>query len=138
MATEPSKQKLLWHGYAGIESYLSQFNMLSLDASRPKTIIRLQKFCLSSKAVEGACKNFISRHLKQTITRWKLRHAENMAALCSVIYSNDWNGYWKQACLLAKYWIVTQAFSLENVGLAEKRFCGILKAIVVMVRRAVD
>lgn len=49
---------------------------------------------IGSGQVEGACKHMIGRRLKQTGARWRVRRANRMANLCSLLYSNLWNAYW--------------------------------------------
>lgn len=52
---------------------------------------------IGSGMVEGACKTAIGKRLKQTGARWRLRRLEHMAALCCLIYSDQFDAYWKQA-----------------------------------------
>jgi hypothetical protein len=52
---------------------------------------------IGSGLVEGACKTVIGRRLKQTGARWRIRRLEQMASLCCVLYSNQWETYWSQA-----------------------------------------
>ena len=47
--------------------------------------------------VEGACKTVVGRRLKQTGARWRVRRLERMAALCCVLYGDQWDAYWKKA-----------------------------------------
>lgn len=112
---EETTLDLLWYGYEGIESRLARLSSASLDPASQQAIAHLRTYfeyhrsrvnyrkrlseghSIGSGQVEGACKNLIGRRLKQTGARWKLRRVENMAALCSVMYSNDWNRYWKRA-----------------------------------------
>jgi hypothetical protein len=50
---------------------------------------------IGSGLIEGACKNLIGRRLKQTGARWKVRRVNRMAGLCTVMYADTWNQYWK-------------------------------------------
>ena len=52
---------------------------------------------IGSGMVEGACKTVVGRRLKQTGARWKVRRVERMAALCCVLYGDQWETYWKKA-----------------------------------------
>jgi hypothetical protein len=49
---------------------------------------------IGSGLIEGACKTVIGRRLKQTGARWRVRRVERMAALCCVLYSDQWDAYW--------------------------------------------
>jgi hypothetical protein len=50
---------------------------------------------IGSGQIEGACINLIGRRLKQTGARWRVRKVHRMAGLCAVMYSEQWNHYWK-------------------------------------------
>ena len=50
---------------------------------------------IGSGQIEGACKNLIGRRLKQTAARWRVRRVNRMAGLCAVMYSHQWDHYWK-------------------------------------------
>lgn len=52
---------------------------------------------IGSGLVEGACKTVVGRRLKQTGARWRVRHAEEMTALCCLRYSGLWDAYWSAA-----------------------------------------
>ena len=52
---------------------------------------------IGSGLVEGACKTVVGRRLKQSGARWRVRRAERMASLCCVLYSDQWDAYWKKA-----------------------------------------
>lgn len=49
---------------------------------------------IGSGQIEGACKNLIGRRLKQTGARWRVRRVNQMAGLCALMYSEQWNLYW--------------------------------------------
>jgi hypothetical protein len=51
---------------------------------------------IGSGMVEGACKTAIGLRLKQTGARWRIRRVERMAALCCVLYGDQWDAYWKK------------------------------------------
>ena len=52
---------------------------------------------IGSGQVEGACKNLIGKRLKQTWAKWKVDRLDQMATLCALRYSNQWEKYWNQA-----------------------------------------
>ena len=49
---------------------------------------------IGSGSVEGACKNYLGRRLKQTGARWLIPNANRMAALGSLVYADQWTDYW--------------------------------------------
>jgi hypothetical protein len=49
---------------------------------------------IGSGLIEGACKNYLGRRLKQTGARWLLPNANRMATLGSLIYADQWTDYW--------------------------------------------
>jgi len=49
---------------------------------------------IGSGMIEGACKNYIGRRLKQTGARWLVPNANRMAALGSLVYADQWTDYW--------------------------------------------
>jgi hypothetical protein len=51
---------------------------------------------IGSGLVEGACRTVVGRRLKQTGARWRVRRVERMASLCCVLYSDQWEAYWKK------------------------------------------
>lgn len=51
---------------------------------------------IGSGMVEGACKTAIGRRLKQTGARWRVRRVEHMAALCCLLYSDQFDTYWQK------------------------------------------
>jgi len=52
---------------------------------------------IGSGQVEGACKNFIGKRLKQTWAEWKVERLNRMATICAIRYSEQWKNYWKYA-----------------------------------------
>jgi len=52
---------------------------------------------IGSGQVEGACKHLIGKRLKQTWAKWKVDRLDQMAILCSLRYSDQWERYWRQA-----------------------------------------
>jgi hypothetical protein len=49
---------------------------------------------IGSGLVEGTCKNMIGKRLKLNNPRWRIRRAENMAALRCLHYGKLWEPYW--------------------------------------------
>jgi hypothetical protein len=49
---------------------------------------------IGSGMVEGACKTVVGRRLKCNGARWQVPNAERMAALCCLLYSEQWSAYW--------------------------------------------
>lgn len=52
---------------------------------------------IGSGLIEGACKNLVGRRMKQTGAAWRLERANRMALVCSLLYADQWNTYWKNA-----------------------------------------
>jgi hypothetical protein len=49
---------------------------------------------IGSGMVEGAAKNLVGRRLKQTAARWRVENVNEMAELCCLTYSAQWDLYW--------------------------------------------
>ncbi len=49
---------------------------------------------IGSGLIEGACKNYVGRRLKQTGARWRPDNANRLADLAGLFYSDDWEHYW--------------------------------------------
>ncbi len=49
---------------------------------------------IGSGRVEGAAKNLVGRHLKQTGARWEVGNVNRMAELCCLTYGDRWDLYW--------------------------------------------
>ena len=49
---------------------------------------------IGSGLIEGACKNYVGRRLKQTGARWRPENANHLADLAGLFYSDDWDHYW--------------------------------------------
>jgi hypothetical protein len=49
---------------------------------------------IGSGMIEGACKNYLGRRLKQTGARWLVPNANRMASLGSLVYADQWTDYW--------------------------------------------
>jgi hypothetical protein len=50
---------------------------------------------IGSGLLEGACKTMVGRRLKQGGARWLTPRVENVAALCCLLYSAEWEAFWK-------------------------------------------
>ncbi len=50
---------------------------------------------IGSGLIEGTCKNVIGKRLKLNNPRWRVRRAENMAALRCLHYNDLWQAYWE-------------------------------------------
>jgi hypothetical protein len=51
---------------------------------------------IGSGMIEGACKNYLGRRLKQTGARWLIPNANRMATLGSLVYADQWSDYWNR------------------------------------------
>jgi len=52
---------------------------------------------IGSGQIEGVCKNTLNRRLRLNNARWCPEHAQDMAALCCLHASDQWESYWTQA-----------------------------------------
>ena len=50
---------------------------------------------IGSGLIEGACKTIVGRRLKHTGARWLVLRVENVAALCCLLYSDEWEAFWQ-------------------------------------------
>lgn len=50
---------------------------------------------IGSGLIEGACKTVAGRRLKHGGARWLVPRAENLAALCCLLYSDEWERFWE-------------------------------------------
>jgi hypothetical protein len=110
--------ELMWNGFEGMDRRLQHIGEVAENAedAEKKEAVRLLRGYLTnhcgrlgyrerlakgqsigSGQVEGACKNLIGKRLKQTSARWRVRRANRMATLCSVLYGDQWNLYWNTA-----------------------------------------
>ena len=103
---EQLRRELLEHGAAGVLQRLEPMpeeptglvTYLKPPVDHTAYRQRLVKGpSIGSGMVEGACKTAIGHRLKQTGARWRIRRLEHMAALYSLVYSNQCEAYWKQA-----------------------------------------
>ena len=106
------REALLAHGHAGAQRLIDQ---TAASAARPRQHAALKSLAeylrphvhrlnyaqrlavgrpIGSGLVEGACKNYLGRRLKQTGARWLIPNANRMAVLGSLVYADQWNDYW--------------------------------------------
>jgi hypothetical protein len=52
---------------------------------------------IGSGLIEGCCKNLIGKRLKQTKACWRVPRANKIAAICAIMYSNQWQQAWNNA-----------------------------------------
>lgn len=110
--TVATRKVLLEQGWTGLESFIqNELAAAADDASRNalksvwdylgshqdhlhyrKRLANGQS--IGSGQIEGACKNLIGRRLKANAARWRVRRVNRMAALCTLMYSHQWNTYW--------------------------------------------
>jgi hypothetical protein len=110
---EARRQTLLQGGATALIAELQQQAAQTPSAAHRRALVDLQGYfrpheehtgyserlvqgrSIGSGMVEGACKTVVGKRLKQTGARWRVRHAEQMVALCGVLYSDLWDAYWK-------------------------------------------
>jgi hypothetical protein len=109
---EQARDALLARGHAGIEERIRQTRPTAVRAVERTSLSELEAYLRShasrlnyaqrlaegrtigSGQVEGACKHWIGRRLKQTGARWHNERATRMAGLCALKYTDQWNTYW--------------------------------------------
>lgn len=50
---------------------------------------------LGSGLLEGACQTVVGKRLKHGGARWYVPRVENVAALCCLLYSDEWEPFWQ-------------------------------------------
>ncbi len=80
-------------GLQDLETYLSPHQARRLGYAQRLAEGR----AIGSGMVEGACKHWIGRRLKQTGARWQIPRANRMATLCALKYADQWQTYWATA-----------------------------------------
>ncbi len=48
---------------------------------------------IGSGLIEGACKTIVGRRLKHGGARWPVPRVANVAALCCLLYSDEWEAF---------------------------------------------
>lgn len=108
-----ARDTLLAEGYPGIERVLAETQPIAVRAAQRASLSELENYLrphqarrlsyaqrlaegrvIGSGQVEGACKHWIGRRLKQTGARWHIDRANRMAALCALKYADQWQTYW--------------------------------------------
>lgn len=113
--TERARDAVLREGHSGIQTLLNESQLIAVRAAQRRGLTELRHYLQShaehlnysqrlaegrvigSGQVEGACKHWIGRRLKQTGARWRIERANRMAALCALKYSDQWRTYWSSA-----------------------------------------
>ncbi len=109
---ERAREALLAEGYPGIERVIDQARSIAVRAPQRTAVGNLAAYLrphtkhldypkrlasgrpIGSGCIEGACKNYLGRRLKQTGARWLAPNANRMATLGSLVYADQWNEYW--------------------------------------------
>jgi hypothetical protein len=112
---EATKWELLESGFEKIEQRLNRLEQEKRTDGEKESLRKLRRYlenhkerlcyrerlsegrAIGSGLVEGACKSMIGKRLKQSGARWDVDRLNEMAALCSVHYSDLWEKYWGQA-----------------------------------------
>jgi hypothetical protein len=113
--TERARTVLLHEGHPGMQTLLAESRLIAVRAGQLRGLSDLEHYLRShaehlgyarrlaegrvigSGQVEGACKHWIGRRLKQTGARWCIERANRMASLCALKYSDQWQAYWATA-----------------------------------------
>jgi hypothetical protein len=112
---EQAREALLTAGWSGIEQTIQAARPIAVRAAQRAALEALTGYLrphaerlryaerlaagrpIGSGLIEGACKNYIGRRLKQTGARWVIRNANRMAVLGSLVYADQWDAYWANA-----------------------------------------
>jgi hypothetical protein len=111
-----ARDTLLAEGYPGIERLIAETQSIAVRAGQRTSLSELENYLrphqarrlayaqrlaegrvIGSGQVEGACKHWIGRRLKQTGARWQVDRANRMAGLCALKYADQWQTYWDTA-----------------------------------------
>jgi len=113
--TDRAREALLARGWPGIQSLILETRPNAARAAQRNSLAELEGYLrahrshlnyaermaegrsIGSGQVEGACKHFIGRRLKQTGARWRVERADRMAGLCALLYNDQWETYWSKA-----------------------------------------
>lgn len=109
---EQTRNALLTEGFPGIERVIDQARVTAVRAPQRAALTQLAEYLrphathlnyaerlatgrpIGSGLIEGACKNYLGRRLKQTGARWLIPNANRMATLGSLVYADQWTDYW--------------------------------------------
>lgn len=112
---EEARAALLARGWSGIEQTIQATRPIAVRAAQRTALDSLANYLrphaerlhyagrlaagrpIGSGLIEGACKNYIGRRLKQTGARWVIANANRMANLGSLTYADQWDDYWANA-----------------------------------------
>lgn len=110
---DQGRDALLTHGWSGIAQLIETTRPIAVRAPQRAALDDLSHYLhshaerlnyrqrlaegrpIGSGLIEGACKNYIGRRLKQTGARWNLDNANRMATLGSLVYADQWSTYWE-------------------------------------------
>ena len=110
---ERGRDALLSDGWSGISHLMEETRTLAVRAPQRAALTELSHYLhphaerlnyrqrldegrpIGSGLIEGACKNYIGRRLKQTGARWNVINANRMATLGSLVYADQWSAYWE-------------------------------------------
>lgn len=109
---DEARHALLSEGWSGIERVMDQARPIAVRAPQRQALDGLAGYLrpmaarlnyaerlaagrpIGSGMIEGACKNYVGRRLKQTGARWHISNANRMASLCALVYADQWTAYW--------------------------------------------
>lgn len=109
---DAARDALLTAGWSGISQHIEQTRLTAARAPQRNALSELTAYLsphqqrlnyperlasgrpIGSGMIEGACKNYLGRRLKQTGARWLVRNANRQATLGSLIYADQWPNYW--------------------------------------------
>lgn len=112
---DQAREALLTRGHVGITHVIDQTRPMAIRAHQREALDRLAEYLrphaerlnyaerlstgrpIGSGLIEGACKNYLGRRLKQTGARWLIPNANRMATLGSLVYADQWDDYWAAA-----------------------------------------
>jgi hypothetical protein len=112
---DTARDALLRQGWNGIQQVIEQARPIAVRAGQRRALDELTGYLrtqaarlnyahrlaegrpIGSGLIEGACKNYIGRRLKQTGARWLVPNANRMATLTSLVYADQWTDYWATA-----------------------------------------
>jgi hypothetical protein len=113
---DETRTALLAEGYAGIQRLIERTQPIAVRAAQRESLTALDAYLrphqarrlnyaqrlaegrvIGSGQVEGACKHWIGRRLKQTGARWHIHRVNRMATLCALKYTHHWQTYWSTA-----------------------------------------
>lgn len=109
---DEARETLLADGWPGIERVIHTAGSNAVRASQRTALTQLKEYLqphaehlnyaerlaqgrpIGSGLIEGACKNYLGRRMKQTGARWLIPNANRMATVGSLIYADQWGDYW--------------------------------------------